>query len=47
MMRQVAANSWAPYLRAGDRALIALHEAWGDTLRAFWEGVAAQRVVLP
>ena len=46
-MHQTAPNTWEPWTRAGDRALISIHSAWGKALARLWAEVDAVRVVLP
>jgi hypothetical protein len=46
-MPQIGHETWAPWTRAGDKALATLHASWGLTLSVFFEGVqeALQRSV--
>ena len=46
-MHQTAPNTWEPWTRAGDRALVSIHSAWGKALARLWAEVDAVRVVLP
>lgn len=34
-------------MRAGDRALVSLHQSWGLKLAKFWDAVAAMRATIP
>ena len=41
-MIQRSANTWEAWQRAGDRALVSLHEAWGHSLANLWAAVALE-----